>query len=73
MWILGLKGLKFLAHAVSSLLEDNSLIITFTVILLPLHLASLTHKNPQRHKIIHGMHPIRCHRMQRTINRFEDH
>ena len=34
------------------------------VILLPLRPASLTHKNPQRHKIIHGT--------QRTIDRFED-
>ena len=32
----------------------------FSVILLPLHPASLTHKNPQRHKIIHGMGPIGC-------------
>ena len=30
------------------------------VILLPLRPASLTHKNPQRHKIIHGMHPVGC-------------
>lgn len=29
-----------------------------TAILLPLHLASVTHKNPQRHKIVHGMHPL---------------
>ena len=29
------------------------------MILLPLHPASLTHKNPQRRKIINGMHPIR--------------
>ena len=28
------------------------------VILLPLRPASLTHKNPQRSKIIHGMRPI---------------
>ena len=28
------------------------------VILLPLHPASLTHKNSQRRKIIHGMRPI---------------
>ena len=28
------------------------------VILLPLRPASLTHKNPQRCKKIHGMHPI---------------
>ena len=30
------------------------------VILLPLRPASLIHKNPQRCKIIHGMHPIGC-------------
>ena len=30
------------------------------VILLPLRAASLTNKNPQRHKIIHGMRPVRC-------------
>ena len=29
-----------------------------SVILLPLHTVSLKHKNPQRRKIIHGMHPI---------------
>ena len=28
------------------------------VILLPLHPASLTHKNPQKRKIICGMHPV---------------
>ena len=28
------------------------------MILLPLRPASLTHKNPQRRKIIHDMHPI---------------
>ena len=31
---------------------------TLAVILLPLHVASLTHQNPQRCKIIHGMRPI---------------
>ena len=31
-----------------------------TVILLPLRLASLMYKNPQRHKVIHGMHPVGC-------------
>ena len=30
------------------------------VLLLPLHPASLTHKNPQGHKIIHGMHTVGC-------------
>ena len=28
------------------------------VILLPLHPASLTHKNQQMHEIIHGMRPV---------------
>ena len=31
-----------------------------SVILLPLCPVSLTHKNPQRRKIIHGMHPVGC-------------
>ena len=31
---------------------------TLAVILLPLHVASLKHQNPQRRKIIHGMRPI---------------
>ena len=30
------------------------------MILLPLHPASMMHKNPQRHKIIHGICPIGC-------------
>ena len=30
------------------------------MILLPLHSASLMHKNPQRRKIIHGMCPVGC-------------
>ena len=30
------------------------------MILLPLHSASLMHKNPQRRKIIHGMRPVGC-------------
>ena len=30
----------------------------FSVILLPLRPSSLMHKNPQGHKIIHGMHPV---------------
>ena len=30
-----------------------------SVILLRLRPASLMHKNPQRHKIIHGMHPVK--------------
>ena len=40
------------------------------VILFPLHPASPTHKYPQRHKIIHGMHP--AGRKDRSIDRFED-
>ena len=32
--------------------------ISNPVILLPLHHACLTHKNPQRRKIIHGMRPV---------------
>ena len=31
-----------------------------SVMLLPLRPVSLTHKNPQRRKIIHGMHPVKC-------------
>ena len=56
---------------VSSLLEDKPYYLP--VILLPLGPVSLMHKNPQRYKIIHGIHPIGCHRMQRKIiDRFED-
>ena len=40
------------------------------MILLPLRLASLTHKIPQRRKIIISWHAFR--RMQRMIDRFED-
>ena len=40
------------------------------MILLPLRPASLKHKNPQRHKIIHGMSPVGCKEI--TIDRFED-
>ena len=54
----------------SSLLEDNPYYLP--VILLLLGPVSLMHKNPQRYKIIHGIHPIGCHRMQRKIDRFED-
>ena len=36
------------------------------VILLPLRPASLMHKNPQGHKLIHGMHPVGC--KERSIN-----
>ena len=55
---------------VSSLLEDKPYYLP--VILLPLGPVSLMHKNPQRYKIIHGIHPIGCHRMQRKIDQFED-
>ena len=30
------------------------------VILLPLRPVFLMHKNPQRRKIVHGMHPVGC-------------
>ena len=40
------------------------------MILRPLNPASLTHKNPQRHKIIHYWHASR--RTKRTIDWFED-
>ena len=40
----------------------------FTLILLPLCPASLTHKNPQRRKIVHGMRPVG--RKERSIGRF---
>ena len=36
-------------------------------VLLSQRPASLTHKNPQRRKIIHEMRPV-----ERTIDRFED-
>ena len=55
---------------VSSLLEDKPYYLP--VIKLPLGPVSLMHKNPQRYKIIHGIHPIGCHRMQRKIDQFED-
>ena len=44
-----------------------------TVILLPLHPASLTHKNPQRRKIIHGTRPVgrKDRSIDRSIDRFE--
>ena len=44
--------------------------MSVTVILLPLRPASLTHKNPQRCKIICCMHASR--RTQRSIDRSED-
>ena len=40
-----------------------------TVILLPLRPVSLTHKNPQRRKIIHGTRPVG--RKDRSIDRSE--
>ena len=33
---------------------------TMPVILLPLRPASLTHKNPQGRKIVHGTRPVGC-------------
>ena len=44
---------------------------TLTVILLPLHVASLTYQNPQRRKIIHGMRPIGCKEFGRISCSFE--
>ena len=41
-----------------------------SVILLPLHPASLMHKKRQRCKIIHGMHPLGC--KDRSIMGSED-
>ena len=35
-------------------------IVPLSLILLPLRLESLKHKNPQRRKIIHGMRPVGC-------------
>ena len=35
-------------------------------VILPLHPVSLTHKNPQKRKIIHGMRPV-AHK-DRSIN-----
>ena len=43
-----------------------SLLSQSSVILLPLRTVSLTHKNPQRHKIFCGMHPVG--RKDRLIN-----
>ena len=46
--------------AIPRLVNDSS------VILLPLRPASLTHKNPKRLKIIHGMRPVG--RKERSID-----
>ena len=35
-------------------------IVPLSLILLPLCLESLMHKNPQRRKTIHGMRPVGC-------------
>ena len=35
--------------------DNHNLTAPYTVILLPICPASLVHKNPQRHKIIHGI------------------
>ena len=45
---------------------EKSFSLTYTVILLPLHPAPMTHKNSQRCKIIHGMRPVG--KTQRSIN-----
>ena len=39
-----------------------------TVILLPLHPVTLTHKNPQRQKIIHGTCPTGCKHRSIDLN-----
>ena len=51
--------------------SEKSFLLTYTVILLPLHPVSLTHKNSQRRKIhvIHGMRPVG--KTQRSINQSE--
>ena len=41
-----------------------------SMILLPPCPASLTHKNPERHKIIYGIHPIGCR--ERSIDQSKD-
>ena len=51
-----------LLHSSQGALQDALPLILWnlpqSVILLPLRPASLTHKNPQRHKIIYGMHLV---------------
>ena len=42
-------------------------LIIFSVILLPLRPASLTHKNPKRRKIICGMRPVRTQRREHPV------
>ena len=52
-----LSGLILIIH------NRDVVIGTFNLtalILLPLRPASVMHKNPQRHKIIHGMRPVGC-------------
>ena len=48
---------------------EKSFLLTYTVILLPLHPAPMTQKNSQRCKIIHGMRPVG--KTQRSINQSE--
>ena len=38
--------------------DTHNLTAPYTVILLPMCPASLAHKNPQRHNIIHDIRPI---------------
>ena len=49
-----------LSHCLKIWIDDWLKSMIETVILLPLCPASLTHRNPQRCKIIHGMHPVGC-------------
>ena len=44
--------------SVTSKCQQNQKSSRFSVIFLPLCPASPTHKNPQRHKIICGIHPV---------------
>ena len=54
-----LKNLQLLKFNLSCLWGINTQVdAQHSVILLPLHPASLTHRNPQRPKIIHGMLPV---------------
>ena len=55
-------------YKIISVLYPWQLVFIAPVILLPLHPVSLTHKNPQTHKIIHGIHPRRT---QRSIDQSE--
>ena len=59
--VIGPSTFKQKIHAIISLLQ-----MYLTEILLPVHPVSLTHRNPQRHKIICGMCLIE--RKDRSIN-----